>query len=64
MTTMPLTILESILKENNRKRQELEEFYDKLDDPKEVKTNEPKKRRNSKSNIQQKSKASKQKNHL
>lgn len=59
MTTMPLTILESILKENNRKRQELEEFYDKLDDPKEVKTNEPKKRRNSKSNIQQKSKASK-----
>lgn len=56
---MPLTILESILKENNRKRQELEEFYDKLDDPKEVKTNEPKKRRNSKSNIQQKSKASK-----
>lgn len=55
MTTMPLTILESILKENNRKRQELEEFYDKLDDPKEVK-NEPKKRRNSKSNVQQKSK--------
>lgn len=57
MTTMPLTILESILKENNRKRQELEEFYDKLDDPKEVK-NEPKKRRNPKSNVQQKSKAS------
>lgn len=64
MTFMPITVLETQLKEINRRRQELEEFYDKLEENpseteevKEVK-NEPKKRRNSKSNIQQKSKAS------
>ena len=56
---MPLTILESILKENNRKRQELEEFYDKLEENPETKEvkDVKKKRRNPKSNIQQKSKA-------
>lgn len=65
MTFMPITILETQLKEINRRRQELEEFYDKLEENpseteevKEVKKNESKKRRNPKPNIQQKSKAS------
>lgn len=62
MTFPPITILETQLKEINRRRQELEEFYDNLEDPSETtETKEvkdvKKKRRNPKSNIQQKSKA-------
>ena len=54
MTFMPITVLETQLKEiNKRARQELEEFYDNLEDIKD----EQKVRKSTRKNIQQKSKA-------